>query len=644
MDLLYPIDQATDKASREFFGGKGFGLYEMAQADYPVPPALVIPTTAYHDYHKDPAAFRAMLVGQMPAIRAYFVKHFGTMPLLSIRSGARVSMPGMMDTILNVGLDDTTYPEYAKHLGANTARNCYTRLIQMYGSVVDGVDHKKLTKAVSLPTRLKAYQKLTGHAFPSVDDQIVNAVEAVFKSWDNDRAKHYRKMHAIPDDWGTACVIQAMVFGNRNDKSATGVLFTRNPDSGKNVMTGEFLVNAQGEDVVDGSHTPRPITEMADWNFKVSEELFDWARALENKAGFAQDIEFTVEDGKLYLLQTRNAKLSARATVRTAMDMLAEGMIGPHDARSRVTRKVFAQLMKPVIDPSFTTKPHWTGIPACSGIVTGKVVHTAGQSIASKEPCILVTKETNPNDIAGMEAAAGILTMTGGSTSHAAVVARSMNKPTVVGLSQDLTSFPLGSKVTIDGSTGHVWVNVDVPVIRGGDSPEVTAFIELLATSEDVRLIGETNTPVLDVSDMTPDAAVEAVRGTLGSMELPTILVDVRSDARDPDLLMFLRVQSPEKSIVERLSTGLSDAERKRIAVISSGTIPNNLDQVPTVTTLEGLLEVTTEKFVYAGPTHAAAARVLEWMRKDGQSPIALGLVAPGGYASRYQLVDKLLT
>lgn len=517
----FSATQVDGKASmKDVLGGKGANLAEMASLGLPVPPGFTIPTSASVAYGaaQEQGTLGQQFTKNVKAVleegMAFLTEQMGYVPLVSVRSGARVSMPGMMDTILNVGLTSETLPVWKEKLGERAALDSYRRLIQMYGSVamgvpmtefegsleackeVAGVKTDSELGAKQLEALVESFKKIvkvwTNLDFPdTMADQLLGATFAVFKSWDNPRAQEYRKINDIPYAWGTAVNVQSMVFGNLNDQSATGVLFSRNPSTGEAKITGEFLVNAQGEDVVAGIRTPEPLTKLADWDGQVAEELSEYVEKLEDHYRDMQDIEFTVQDGKLYILQTRNGKRSAQAAFRIAYDMAEGGLITQKEAFGRVSAAQLFAVMQDRIDPSFKTAPDATGIAAGGGIVSGIAVFSSENAVNCKEPCILVTQETDPDDIAGMNAARGILTATGGLTSHAAVVARGMNKTCVVGCTAlDVSSagniakieggksFHPGAKVTIDGATGSIWVGIDVPLIAGGASAEV---IELLS-------------------------------------------------------------------------------------------------------------------------------------------------------------------
>lgn len=486
---------AKDAAfSKDVLGGKGYGLAEMAKLGLPVPPGFTIPCEYSVKYHSGQGAQyqQGLIEGVMEQAQQhlnYLKDCFGYLPLVSVRSGARVSMPGMMDTILNVGLTLSNFQEWVKRIGPRAAADSGRRLIQMYGSVVNGIDHAKF-EAILTAARKKAgvhtdaeltaaqlnvvyadfrdlYVDEVGHQFPdTLEDQLRGAIEAVFKSWNNDRAIEYRKIHGYADDWGTAVNVQAMVFGNMNDASATGVLFTRCPATGELGLMGEFLVNAQGEDVVAGIRTPDPLANMAQWNKAAYAQLMKLAIDMEQHFNDMQDMEFTVQDGELFILQTRNAKRSAAAAVKVAYDFYDAGRINAYEMFQRVKPEQVRVLLRPAIDPAFKEAPHLKGIPAGGGVVSGQIVFADHDPAKIDGPVVLVAKETTPDDIALMNKAVGILTATGGATSHAAVVARGLDKSCVVGaMDLDIDKLVPG-KVTIDGATGNVWFGIDVPIIE----------------------------------------------------------------------------------------------------------------------------------------------------------------------------------
>jgi pyruvate, orthophosphate dikinase len=508
---------------RNLLGGKGANLAEMASIGLPVPPGFTISTEMcalfYAQGETFPDSLRAEVAEGIAHIQAITGKCFGDPadPLLvSVRSGARVSMPGMMDTVLNLGLNDATVRGLAAASGdPRFAWDSYRRFIQMYADVVLGLDHgafeealeiAKEDKGVHLDTDLDAddlarlvrdYQglveELWGKPFPQdVHDQLWGAIGAVFKSWHSDRARTYRRLHAIPADWGTAVNVQAMVFGNMGDTSATGVAFTRDPATGERAYYGEYLINAQGEDVVAGIRTPQYLTKAARERagakaLSMEETLPDvyaqLARVfdtLEAHYRDMQDIEFTVERGQLWMLQTRAGKRTAKAALRIAVDMANEGVIGQDEAVLRVDPQALDQLLHPTLDPEAERHVIAKGLPASPGAASGRAVFdadTAEEWAGRGDKVILVRIETSPEDIHGMHAAQGILTARGGMTSHAAVVARGMGRPCVSGagslaidykrkcLRVGQTEVRQGDMLTIDGASGEVMLGL-VPTIQ----------------------------------------------------------------------------------------------------------------------------------------------------------------------------------
>ncbi|MCH7489603.1 MAG: pyruvate, phosphate dikinase, partial [Gemmatimonadetes bacterium] len=490
---------------RAVLGGKGANLHEMTQLGIPVPPGFTISAhlcKAYLAKHTLPASLRNEVTQAMARLEATSGRRFGdaTSPLLvSVRSGAPVSMPGMMDTILNLGLNDVT----ARALGEQTnnhrfAYDCYRRLVHMYADVVfalkpeigaDPIETatermmraRKVEREIDLEpddlrelvTTIKSVvERQSGRAFPTDPwDQLWGAIEAVFRSWQTKRAIEYRRVHRIPDDPGTAVNVVAMVYGNMGEDSGTGVAFTRNPSTGKPELFGEFLTNAQGEDVVAGIRTPQPIGTMAVSCPQAYEQLRQTAQKLERHFLDMQDIEFTVECGQLYLLQTRSADRTAQATVRVVVDMVRESLITESDAVARVDPAQLDRLLHPTVDPEADLDVLSVGLPASPGAAVGQAVFDADTAVArgaAGDPVVLVRRETNPNDFHGMVAAAAILTERGGMTSHAAVVARGMGKCCVVGAKEihvDEASRKFlvngreineGDWITIDGSNGRV--------------------------------------------------------------------------------------------------------------------------------------------------------------------------------------------
>ncbi len=524
-------------------GGKGANLAEMTNLGVPVPPGFTIACSLCIEYlraRKTPEALRPEVDSALHRLEKVTGKTFGdaTNPLLvSVRSGSPVSMPGMMETILNLGLNDRTVVGLARASeNARFAYDSYRRFIQMYGDVVLGVPSgqfeqilttKRLTAGAKIDSELdeaalrnlvEDYKSLvraqTGSEFPmDPTTQLWGAIEAVWRSWTLKKAVDYRKVNGIADDLGTAVNIVSMVFGNLGDDSGTGVAFTRNPSTGEKKFYGEFLINAQGEDVVSGSRTPLSIDEMANRLPQAYAELLETERRLEKHFCDMQDIEFTVERGKLYLLQTRTGKRTAAAAVRVATDMVDEGLITSDVAVQRVAPEQLAQLLHPVIDSEIRAQPLCTGLPASPGAASGVAVFdpdVAEQRAARGENVILVRDETTPEDFHGIVAARAVLTARGGMTSHAAVVARGMGKCAVVGCKDidvdvehrrfvvGATTISEGEWITVDGATGKVYRG-DLPttpsevvqVIRGARSdrtaPNYRAFARLLHWADGVR-------------------------------------------------------------------------------------------------------------------------------------------------------------
>jgi pyruvate, orthophosphate dikinase len=496
-----------DGKMKETLGGKGAGLAEMSRAKLPVPPGFTIATDVCNIYfqnaNKVPAEIDADMDKALALLEKRMAQKLGDTqaPLLvSVRSGAKFSMPGMMDTILNLGLNDKTVVAIESKSGnPRFAQDCYRRFIQMFGNVVLDIEkrdfdhlfearkkkaHAKFDtdltaddlKAIIVEYK-KLVQKKTGKPFPQdAREQLVMARDAVFRSWNGKRAIHYRRMNGIPDDLGTAVNVQAMVFGNLGETSATGVGFTRNPSTGEKAFYGEFLINAQGEDVVAGIRTPHPISDLGNLMPAVYNQLREITTSLEHHYRDVQDFEFTVQDGKLYMLQTRNGKRTGPAAVRIAVDMVGENLITKEEAVLRVDPQQLDQLLHPVLDPASkkTLALLATGLPASPGAAVGTIVFTADRAVelAATRPVILVRAETVPDDIHGMEVAKGILTSRGGMTSHAAVVARGMGIPCVAGAGAievndrkkemivAVKGKPLilreGDWLSLDGSTGEV--------------------------------------------------------------------------------------------------------------------------------------------------------------------------------------------
>ncbi len=534
-------DSKKIKTPKNFLGGKGANLSEMGRMGLPVPPGFTISTKVCDLFYKDKKKLNKNIITsikkELKTVEKEVSKKFGDLKnplLLSVRSGARVSMPGMMDTILNLGLNDKTVKALAsKTSNGRFAKDSYRRFIQMYGNVVMGVEgyhfeelieNYKLTKGVLLDTDLdendwdgliedfkRTVKDKANRDFPQdVHEQLLGAISAVFLSWDSKRAKVYRKLNHIPAEWGTAVNVQSMVFGNMGDDCATGVVFTRNPSDGENEIYGEYLINAQGEDVVAGTRTPQYITKKARQNAKVKassmeesmpkvyKQLYKILKKLEKHYKDMQDVEFTVENKKLWMLQTRTGKRTAKSAVKIAVDMVKEKLISKKEAVLRIDPHSLDTLLHPTLDEKSTINVIANGLPASPGAASGKVVFTSEEAerlTSMMQDTILVRVETSPEDIQGMHAAKGILTARGGMTSHAAVVARGMGRPCVSGSSEidinyENKSFKTSSMeikegdiITIDGSTGRI-IEGSVATVK----PEISGdFSKLMSWADSYR-------------------------------------------------------------------------------------------------------------------------------------------------------------
>tara|TARA_B100001173_G_scaffold195220_1_gene168321 strand:+ start:363 stop:3026 length:2664 start_codon:yes stop_codon:yes gene_type:complete len=554
------------KNSKNFLGGKGANLSEMGRMGLPVPPGFTISTKVCELFYKNKKKLNKNLVNQikkeLKVIEKDVVKKFGDLKnplLLSVRSGARVSMPGMMDTILNLGLNDKTVKALAtKTFNERFAKDSYRRFIQMYGSVVMGVEayhfeelieNYKLTKGVLLDTDLdvndwdgliKDFKRIIKEKakknFPQdVYEQLLGAISAVFLSWESNRAKVYRKLNQIPAEWGTAVNIQSMVFGNMGEHSATGVVFTRNPSDGSKEIYGEYLINAQGEDVVAGTRTPQYITKKARQQAKVKapsmqesmpkvyNELQKILKKLEKHYKDMQDVEFTVENKKLWMLQTRSGKRTAKSAVKIGVDMVKEKLISKKEAVLRIDPKSLDTLLHPTLDEKSPINVIANGLPASPGAASGKVVFTSEEAerlSAMMQDTILVRVETSPEDIQGMHAAKGILTARGGMTSHAAVVARGMGRPCVSGSSEidinyenktfktSTMEIKEGEIITIDGSTGRIISGIVATV-----KPEISGdFSKLMSWADSFRKLNiRTNSETPKDSKTAKDFGAEGI-------------------------------------------------------------------------------------------------------------------------------------
>ena len=527
---------------RELLGGKGANLAEMTVLGMPVPQGFTISTEACTQYYEDGRQIndeiQAQIYEYLSKMETICEKKFGdpSNPLLvSVRSGARASMPGMMDTILNLGLNDTVVEGLAAFTeNPRFAYDSYRRFIQMFSDVVmelpksafeDMIDAKKKEKGVIHDTELTAddlkdlvaqfkafYHKQKGEPFPNEPrTQLLEAIKAVFRSWDNPRANVYRRMNEIPYSWGTAVNVQAMVFGNAGNTSGTGVAFTRDPATGEKKLFGEYLMNAQGEDVVAGIRTPEPISHLKDTMPEIYEQFSTIAQTLEDHYADMQDMEFTIEHGKLYMLQTRNGKRTAAAALKIAVDLVDEGKITEKDAVLRVEPKQLDSLLHPQFDAKAlkAATPIGKGLAASPGAACGRIVFTAedAKEWANKgEKVILVRLETSPEDIEGMSAAQGILTVRGGMTSHAAVVARGMGTCCVSGCGEitvdyEAKQFTLGGKayhegdyISLDGSTGAVYGQA-LPTVEASISGDFSRFMQWADSARRLKVYANADNP-----------------------------------------------------------------------------------------------------------------------------------------------------
>lgn len=528
---------------RNLLGGKGANLAEMTNLGLPIPPGFTVTTEACTDYYNNGKTIseeiRKQIFDALAILEEQQGKKFGDVenPLLvSVRSGARASMPGMMDTILNLGLTDISVEGFAKRTGnPRFAYDSYRRFIQMFSDVVMEIpkaffervlDEIKEGKGVHFDTELtaddlkevivrfkKIYRDRMGEDFPQEPKvQLMEAVKAVFRSWDNERAIVYRRMNDIPGDWGTAVNVQSMVFGNMGDTSGTGVAFTRNPSTGAKGIYGEYLINAQGEDVVAGIRTPQPITRLEQDLPECYEEFLNIANRLEQHYRDMQDMEFTIENGRLFFLQTRNGKRTAPAALQIACDLVDEGMITPEEAVSRIEAKSLDQLLHPTFDPDALKNGTVIGqaLPASPGAAAGKVYFTAEEAKEAHERgerVVLVRLETSPEDIEGMHAAEGILTVRGGMTSHAAVVARGMGTACISGcgdivINEAAKFFSLGGKtyhegdyISLDGSTGKIY-DGDIRTQEASISGNFGRIMEWADSFRSLKVRTNADTPV----------------------------------------------------------------------------------------------------------------------------------------------------
>ncbi|MEY8379797.1 pyruvate, phosphate dikinase [Ileibacterium valens] len=530
-----------DANMRELLGGKGANLAEMSKLGMPVPNGFTITTEACNKYYEDGEVInddiKAQIMEFLATLEEETGKKFGDAnnPLLvSVRSGARASMPGMMDTILNLGINDTVAEAMAAKGNPRFVYDSYRRFIQMFSDVVKGLSKKRFEEIIDelkaekgikndldldaedmkeLVKRFKAfYKEQLNEEFPTEPaEQMMDSIEAVFKSWNNERAIYYRRQNDIPSDWGTAVNVQMMVFGNMGDNCGTGVAFTRSPSTGENKLFGEFLMNAQGEDVVAGVRTPNTIDQLKEIAPAAFDQFVDICSKLEKHYKNMQDMEFTIENGKLYMLQTRNGKRTAQAALKVACDMVDEGLVTPEEAVMMVEPQQLDALLHPNFDPEALKKaePITSALPASPGAASGQIVFSAEEAIeeaAKGKKVILVRLETSPEDIQGMAAAQGILTVRGGMTSHAAVVARGMGACCVSGagdiaMNEEAGEFTLNGKtykrgdwISLDGSTGNVYGEA-IPTVEAKISGDFERFMNWADEARRLKIRTNADTP-----------------------------------------------------------------------------------------------------------------------------------------------------
>jgi pyruvate, orthophosphate dikinase len=633
-------DKDADPA---IWGGKGAGLARMAAQGYPVPPGFTITTELCRVYQEQPEAVIDAIMTDIGEQLEWLDAQFDYPPLMSVRSGAPVSMPGMMDTILNVGLTSVRFPEWVKRIGERAAWDSRRRLLQMMGTTCFGLDGALFEKMLhearekqgvatdaelnvnSLKKVFDAFRGIYAEAGvkvpDTVEDQLRVCIDTVFKSWMGPNAIEYRKIESIDDSIGTAVTVQAMVFGNMNDKSGSGVLFTRDPSTGEKKIFAEYLANAQGEDVVAGIRTPDQLGIVHEANSSKAgmwkAELFSLCSKLEKDYQDMVDAEFTVQDSKLFILQSRVGKRSARAAFKIAVDLFKEGVITEDEMFTRVKRKQLLAVRRPSIDPKFKNKPCLTGMRASQGIAIGEVVFSSKEAViaaAAGHKVILVTHETTPDDIAGMAVSVGILTKTGGATSHAAVVARGMDKPCVVGCTElDLWvngTFKANDVISIDGATGRVWKG-EVPVVGGELDDGPKEFVDMLLAKQalfpQVAIPAPNSTVVLaDWLSLTDKEITERVKQLVDASQGGMVLIDItppdKFGSTDDELAWNICGQVPElatfaERIVHKVLHAKVQLENCRVAGGNDDMRElfalKEFDVLPQVTTVSELLKQT---------------------------------------------------
>jgi len=647
--ITFGLKEASTGTVEEL-GGKGAGLLWLANEGVPVPPGFVIPTSVWAEYDKKPKTTLKAIAKALPAYLEKLEAHFGYLPLLSVRSGARVSCPGMMDTILNVGIEPSNVGEWTNRLGPACFADSFKRLVVMYGSVVHGIRKESLEG--TLAEALDVYQEKTGEPFPEAAAQLLGAIEAVFKSWDNDRADFYRLEHGYDRAWGTAVTVQAMVFGNLNEQSGSGVLFTRNPNTGASFVTGEWLPKAQGEDIVAGIRTPQSLDTMQAWNPAVHQQLVAQVISLENLKREMLDIEFTIQDGSLYLLQVRTGKRTPIAAVKIATDFVAQGVIDAKEAVKRVPAKLLDLAQTVSLDPSWVKPALFTGIAACSGVVSGKPVFSKEAAIECKEPCILVTEETTPEDITGMKAAVGIITMHGGMTCHAAVVARPMNRPCIVGVGASLESFKGAAILSMDGATGRIWAE-EIPVTKAESNGTIHAFQAMVCKALGVVPVlfdapsHKLPEAVLYLGDQILNPLKAAQTVLLALHKVDRLYLDLVPGEGDAKFLKIFATHDHTARVLALLETALASHEHYgKLVVVVPNLYVTGLQRLTTGTDLRSLILADEVALDASDVTDPAIQRVLAWKQAEGLTVVSLGAYVPAAksavsHAQAFQLLGK---
>lgn len=611
--------KSVEQQDPTLLGKKGFGLWQMTQAGLAVPPAIVIPTSVCRAYFQDPFKTMQDIAVALPKMMVALSTPHQQFPLVSVRSSGFHSAPGMMDTILNVGLTAANRAHWVKTLGKKCAIDCESRLATMYTSVV----------GIAVPDDITA--------------QLLGAIKAVFDSWNNDRAVTHRNLNNIPHEGGTAIVIQHMVYGNRDKDSGTAVVFTRNPDSGENEILGEWLANAQGEDIVAGTVTPQPLTSMEAWNPDVLQQVVDVVTQVEQYYKDCYEIELTIDTGKVWVLQVKHAQRTPRAAVRLAMDFYQEGVLTLDDVFKRISPRDYYLAQQATIDSAYNVQPDLVGLPVCSGVAIGKPIFSRQDAIDCDSPFIFIAQDTNPEDIAAMHKAMGVVTMTGGVTCHAAVVCRGMNKPCIVGVGANLTDF-VSLQVSMDGETGRVWFHTapvqaaGTDVVRGLD-----AILYKHAGVSPIDYVCDAPSVFLDVSRDLHDAPAAVAKVVAAHDGKREVIVKIGTDGWTPEEVDFYRQigvldqheQLTNRFVIE-LVAALPDTHTVRLLSEKPGTF---IPTIQSANTLDQLIAAEDEVFLkeFKSPS-------LAWVLKKKAEDKLVIRSLDKEFRSRAQLVGEVLT